>query len=734
MQLPSGPEIYWDRMAITPRHIVASGSFQHRTALYAIEIQADRLSGRPLEDRLWEDVGTINRMAIRGNTLAIAGSNGCTQISLSYFSNTYLPYRPIIAMSQREEESFLSNDNATIRLPAGRDTIRYFINSNRIYWKQRVKFAYRLLPDSTEWTDLDPAQEVDIQRIAAGKHTLEIESQSLAGTATTRYTIIRPPHWYASRWAFGAYGLSLMGATAGFFVWRTRRLRERARVLEERVAQRTTELKKANEAKDEFLASMSHEIRNPLNGVIGLSSMLQESVQTERDRRLTESLRACADQLRLVLDDVLDFSVIERGEVQVQLAPFNPAAAIHAAVVSVDAKLERTRVTFGPKLSDGLWLRGDAGKLRQIVSNLVSNAHKYGVPPEAKVDARLHEGCLVVTVSNSGPDIPPDDQPRIFGSFERGRSAAHKHVRGAGLGLTISARFARAMGGDITVKSETGLTSFTVSLPMPLVEAPANGGSDSAPGNRGTALAIEDEPYNRLVLGHILGGLGFEVEWAQTGAEALDIVRSGRAYALIFTDWMLPDMEGGELVREIKAVRGETTPPIIAVTAYATAEKRAEAFAAGVAAFVTKPVTPEKIAGALQASGQRDEPPNDPEDKNEPLRVGILLDSMNAAERVLEFRRQLAQQMTDLASAVQRRESEFAAQTAHRLASQLLAIHHHTFADELRALETAALREQWDLANELCANAARAATSLSRQLEAIARSQAAKTNPRPPAP
>lgn len=563
-----------------------------------------------------------------------------------------------------------------------------------------MSLSYRVGSTTAEWTDLDPAHEVVIQRIGTGAHTLEIQARTLTGQATATYQIVRPPYWYVSGWAYGTYAFLFAGLGVVVVLWRTRRLAERAATLERRVAERTAELKKANEAKDEFLASMSHEIRNPLNGVIGLSSMLRESVNSERDRRLTESLHACADQLRLVLDDVLDFAVIERGEVHVQAAPFRPQNAIRAAVLAVDPKLERTRLSFAPTITAALCLTGDEGKVRQIVSNLVSNAHKYGVPPEADISADWRDGRLIVGVANTGPDISPADQARIFGSFERGRSASHKYVRGAGLGLTICARFARAMGGDVTVQSQQGLTRFTFSASLSIA-AEGQAGAPAAPPLRGTALAIEDEPYNRLVLGHVLTGLGLETDWAQNGTEALEIIRSGKRYDVILTDWMLPDIPGADLVRAIRAHGGETTPPIIAVTAYATAEKRAEAFAAGVRGFVTKPVTPEKLETALRPAVDHAAALPAETAAAEPLRLGVLVDRPDAPERLNDFRIQLLRAMSEIDRGLRQEEQETTARAAHRLASQVLAIHHHTLAGELRAIEAAVGDAKWDAAREL---------------------------------
>ena len=723
VQLPGSPEAIWKSLAIGRDAIFVGGQNAGSASLLMVhKTTTDHWSVRVLDHKILNTLSDVSRMAICGDRVALAGPGGCIDVAISFFDHVPVlpPPRIVLVTAAASERGVgssrrINDDVGGYELRPSEDEMRFVLKGGPEYWARRTKFYYRITPDSVEWAELDSGKEVVLQRIGAGAHTLEIESRWLGESRMSRFKIFRPPHWYASRWAYGAYLFGAVGVAFCAGVWRTRRLARHARVLEERVAQRTAELRKANEAKDEFLASMSHEIRNPLNGVIGLSAMLRESAPTERDRKLTESLRACADQLRLVLDDVLDFAVIGRGDVQLQVAPFDPVAAVRAAVLAVDPKWERTRLTFAPELA-GVRLNGDEGKVRQIVSNLVSNAHKYGVPPSAEVNAMLGQDRFSVSVSNTGPDIPLEDRSRIFGSFERGRSQSHKHTRGAGLGLTICARFARAMGGEVAVKSEGGLTCFTFSAPLAVSPANANETEPNRAVHRGHALAIEDEAYNRLVLGHVLAGLGYDVDWAQQGDEALEILQSSRGYDIIFTDWMLSDMQGAELVRRIKALCRDGAPPIVAVTAYATAEKRAEALEAGVAAFVTKPITTEKIQAAVRSLKASGSSIAKDAREDEPLRLGVLLQGPNAQARITDYRTEVLRRLDNIREAVKAHDANRAAKDAHQLASQMLAIHHHTLADELRALESTAMRNEWEAAREHLTNAEHAAAAVDQLL------------------
>lgn len=741
VRLPGDGQVVWDSVAVNGGRIIAGGQFGSGAALVSVERDsAGTWTIMPLDHPVLNTIGGVHKIAISGDRIAIAGPRGCVDIALTFFDRHPNPPKPEIAFpvaaaaDQGAASARPLAGSERLKLDPGDDELLFVLKGGPEYWRHRLRFFYRLAPDSADWTEFDAAHAIALQRIGSGKHVLEIESRSLTGTARATYDLVRPLHWYAGRWAIAAYAFTLLGAATVLVAWRTRRLQLRARVLEDRVAKRTAELKQANETKDEFLASMSHEIRNPLNGVIGITTMLHDCARDERERKLTQSLRACADQLRLVLDDILDFSAIERGELMLHVTAFDPAAAIRAAVLAIDPRMENTRLHLAPEFTDGTFVEGDEGKLRQIVSNLVSNAHKYGIPPEAEVEAHYSQRRLVVTVANTGPDIPPEDQTRIFSSFERGRSSSHKHARGAGLGLTISSRFASAMGGEIKLVSADGLTRFTVSLPLPHAEPKGATVLDLTPRRTRRVLAVEDETYNRLVLGHLLTRFGCHVDWAHNGTEALDLVRSGGSYEMIFTDWMLPDMEGADLVRQIRTLLGDRTPPIIAVTAYATAEKRAEAFAAGVAEFLTKPVTDEKIEATLGATSTHTSPPWPVRagGSEEPLRLGILLDTADPRQRIADFRTELLTRMGEIDRALGNRDGARAARAAHQLTSQVLAIHYHTFAAELRALEAAATSQDWDSAQALLRRNVTLMSALCRTLDDIAQQSSKRMTSTPP--
>jgi CheY-like chemotaxis protein len=186
----------------------------------------------------------------------------------------------------------------------------------------------------------------------------------------------------------------------------------------------------------------------------------------------------------------------------------------------------------------------------------------------------------------------------IFEGFRQGREAKERRVKGIGLGLHISRSLMRAMGGELTASSNAERTEFLLSVVLPLSSPSVQKIRPSGPTNRGKVLAIEDEEYNRLILGHLLEQMGYEVDWAIDGASAIDAVKGGR-YDAIFTDYVLPDIDGSGLVACLKPYLQSPPPMIVAVTAYSSLEVVSRGLAAGISTFVTKPVSREKLEEAI---------------------------------------------------------------------------------------------------------------------------------------
>ena len=474
---------------------------------------------------------------------------------------------------------------------------------------EKPSYQRRLLPTETIWIPTKAGEKISYPSLAPRDYTLEIRATHLGKTGATssfRFTVLPP--WYGSPGAFAGY--AALVALSGFSIFRlrTRQIRRRNLELEKIVQQRTRELAQASAAKTEFLASMSHEIRNPMNGVIGLVNILREETPTPRQAHTLKLLHGCAEQLRSTVDDILDFSKIEAGHVVLDRTTFDLLETLEAAAATVDPT--RRKIQFVDRPAAGLSLRGDAGKLRQIFANYLSNALKYGIPPEARVSTILvpaeESVRLTLSVTSSGPTIAKDTLDGFFESFTRGADAMERNIHGTGLGLAICKRYAQAMGGEVGAVSTNGETTFYLNIPFTRASeaAPVAAVASSTPALPAKALAIEDEDYNRIVLGSILTKMNYTVDWATTGAEALQLAREN-GYDIVLTDYRLPDTNGVDLAREILRICPEPKPAVFAVTAYSTKERRDECLKAGMAGFISKPITLEKLRSTLSNWGDK---------------------------------------------------------------------------------------------------------------------------------
>jgi signal transduction histidine kinase/CheY-like chemotaxis protein len=508
---------------------------------------------------------------------------------------------------QGPEVSTLSG-STRLELAANEDSVDLRVPAARLGGWAVPSYQYRVGAANEpggKWEEIAPGAVKRIPRLGWGPSQIAVRTSLGIETRTDTFTVVRAfPVW--ARWpALLGYVLVLSVAIWRLVVARTRHLAAKARELQALVDERTADLKRAQAAREEFFSTLSHEIRNPLNGVVGLCEILAEAPPGSvgpKEKRLVNTLKGCAAQLRSMLDDVLDFSRIDRGDVQLSDETFDLVSAVEGSVRSVDAGLASAELVLP---HDAIWVSGDCGKLRQIITNLASNGLKYGEPSRIRVTLFTQitrEGMLAVqiAVSNAGATISERELARIFDGFARGEDAIRRRIPGSGLGLAVSRRMAQAMGGTLTAQSHEGLTVFTLEVTLAMAEAPVEVALTQHKPKLSRALAIEDESYNRVVLGHILGQLGYAVDWAVDGLSAMERVKS-EAYDLVLTDYLLPDINGSDLAQRILLEVADPKPPVIAVTAYSTPEKLAELKAAGVSAVVAKPVSLEKLRTAIMS-------------------------------------------------------------------------------------------------------------------------------------
>ncbi len=391
--------------------------------------------------------------------------------------------------------------------------------------------------------------------------------------------------------------------TALIFFWQFRRAQQARR--EAQQAQLRAE--RASQVRGEFLANMSHEIRTPLSGVIGLTDTVLDGPLDEQARPHLELVRGSARLLLTVLNDVLDFSKLEAGQVHLESIPFSPAQAVRDSAALLEGRARTKGLDFRVEISPDCppWVRGDPYRFQQIVMNFVSNAIKF--TEQGSVTLALASQAIApdrasfaFTVRDTGLGISKADQGRLFQKFSQADSSMTRRFGGTGLGLAIVEQLARLMGGRPFVESEEGRGSlFGVVIPFALAEAMEVSPPAPAADVDGLhVLLVEDNAVNRLVAERLLAKLGCRITVATDGMEAIDHWRAARP-DLILMDCQMPHLDGYQATMIIRAEESQERVPIIALTAHALLEEEARCRQAGMDDFLTKPIDPHRLHQAL---------------------------------------------------------------------------------------------------------------------------------------
>jgi signal transduction histidine kinase/HPt (histidine-containing phosphotransfer) domain-containing protein len=418
------------------------------------------------------------------------------------------------------------------------------------------------------------------------------------------------------RWVEGAFHRLGDHSTLGVFRDITALKVQEIRLAEERDAaeQARTDAEAANQAKSTFLATMSHEIRTPMNGVLGMMDVLEHQSLSPDQQATVAVMRDSATSLLRIIDDILDFSKIEAGRMELEETPFSLTDLVTGSVRALRAQAATKGIRLAAEIDPGSAdsLIGDPTRVRQILFNLLGNAVKFTEQGSIHVRAGTEplgggQQLLTLTVADTGIGMDAEQQSRLFQPFAQADSSTTRRFGGTGLGLSIVRRLAQLMYGDVAAESDPGHGSvFTVSLVLrtaPIVDLnaePAQAlGRLTSIGGR--LLVVDDHPVNREVLVRQLGLFGLAADTAEDGMGALTLWQPGR-YAAVLADVHMPRMDGYDLTAEIRAreaIAGAARTPIVAVTANAMRGEEERCLAAGMDAYIAKPVSLARLRETL---------------------------------------------------------------------------------------------------------------------------------------
>ena len=363
---------------------------------------------------------------------------------------------------------------------------------------------------------------------------------------------------------------------------------------------------KASLAKSEFMAVMSHEILTPLNGVVGMADLLSEEVKTTSAETYLAALKRSAESLRAVINDILDYTKIESGRLDLDIQPFDLHQCIDQLCESYTLREPKAKVSFSYAIDPALprYVLGDIARLRQVMMNLINNALKFTEEGFVKCQIKpLGDDNILMEVHDTGCGIAEADQAQLFSAFSQVDTSMARRHEGTGLGLAICKRLVDAMQGEIGVNSQQGLGSrfwFTVSLPEtePLAIYQSGEHLPAMPSHH-HILVVEDNPLNQTVARVMLERLGQQVSVAENGQEALDQLKADHGrFDLVLMDMQMPKLDGTETTqrwRDYEAVHQLPKLPIVAMTANVMPEHRERCIQSGMDDMIHKPFTRDEL-------------------------------------------------------------------------------------------------------------------------------------------
>ncbi len=499
---------------------------------------------------------------------------------------------------------------------------------------EKKHYAYRLVGFDPGWNDVGTKRTATYTNLDPGRYTFEVRGWDNNGNwspvqASLQLTVL-PPFW-RTWWFRIIVATGILAIIVAIFRLRLNAIKKRQKNLEKEVDHRTQELalsrdeerrarehaEEASRAKSEFMANISHELRTPMNAIIGFTDLTLTTDLHRPQREYLENVHRSGYNLLGIINDILDYSKIEAGKLTIENRAFNVCQIVEETVDSLAIKAFEKKLELICKIDPSLPLKvlGDPGRIQQILMNLLGNAIKFTAKGEVVVslnnggimrtgDNRKHQSILL-TVQDTGIGIPREKLERIFESFTQADTSTTRRYGGTGLGLTIARNLAEMMQGSLEVQSEIGKgSSFTLKLTLAVVDELSTVGAQLRPMLK-RVLVVDDNITNCRLLESIFQQMAVDCTICHAGPQALDIL-AGRsdsdAFDLIITDHQMPVMDGITLVGKIKQTLSNRSQPFILMLSSVDKGMFLEdAERAGIDLFLNKPVKLHELNAILQS-------------------------------------------------------------------------------------------------------------------------------------